>query len=151
MALENLMQKIETKLPHSDKSNAKVSARGVDWHLDHSLKIIAAIAETLKKSDPSQYKPKFSIVKEFILFTGYMPRGKAPSPKPFNQLESIDPEQLKVGFEKAKEAIKGLENLPPNAYFSHPMFGHLNLKVGIKFIKIHSEHHLKIMDDIIAS
>lgn len=146
-----MITRLENALPKAATINPKVSKRGVDWHLEHSLKIINSICDTLVASDPKAFKPKFSIIKTLILWTGKMPRGKAPSPKPFNNKEEIDREQLPIYLKKAKEALVSIENLPAKSHFPHPMFGHLNLKEGKKFIEIHTNHHLAIIDDILKA
>lgn len=146
---ENILISLERAIPEADKSNTKISARGVDWHLDHSLKIINSICSALIQSDPKNYRPKFNLIKWYILLRGSIPRGKAPSPKPFNNKERIDVSQLPELLAGAKEKIKAIENLDPNAHFAHPMFGDLNLEQAKKFINIHTKHHLDIIDDIL--
>jgi hypothetical protein len=150
MSLAKTLQELEDLIPHAAKSAPAVSKRGVDWHLDHSLKIIASISTVLKKSNPADFKPRFSFWKWVILGTGYIPKGRSRSPKPFNQLESIDPASLLPLLEKAKLATQDLEKLPKNAYFEHPFFGHIAQKDAIKFINIHSWHHIKIAKEIVA-
>jgi hypothetical protein len=34
-------------------------------------------------------------------------------------------------------------------YFDHPYFGNLRLNKTIKFLEIHTKHHLEIINDII--
>ena len=145
-----LLKELEASLHHAKKNAPAVSHRGVDWHLDHTLKIINSICETLKKSNPDEFKPKFSLMKSFILFTGYIPRGKGKSPAPFNNKGTIDEENLKVLLQEAKESLESLDDLPQNSHFPHPYFGSLNLKQAKKFIAIHSNHHLKIIKDIVS-
>ena len=36
-----------------------------------------------------------------------------------------------------------------NAYFRHLIFGNLNKKRTIRFLQIHTAHHLKIIQDIL--
>lgn len=147
--LNDLFPIIEKNIFFAEKSNSKISNRGVDWHLNHSLMIINSICENMAKSNPNEYQPKFSILKSFILLTGYIPRGKGRSPKPFNKKEKTSQEELHVLLTKAKAQFKSIEELPKNAHFQHPMFGHLNLKQANRFLYIHTNHHLKIIKDIL--
>lgn len=136
-------------IPLAKKENPLISQRGVDWHLEHTLKIIISIGKTLEDSQPENFKPRFSIMKTVILLTSYIPRGRAKSPKPFNNKEQIDHSQLPHLLASATTMLEKIDQLPSNSYFEHPYFGHLSLSQAKKFIFIHSNHHLKIMQDIV--
>jgi len=42
-----------------------------------------------------------------------------------------------------------LDSLKPGNFVIHPMFGHLNLKATKKMLKLHTRHHIDIINDII--
>jgi hypothetical protein len=149
MSFSKMLHRLENALPQADKSNSNISARGVDWHLDHSLKIITAICKTVSNSKPEYFKPNFNISKYYILWSGRIPRGKARSPKPFNNLEAIDHSSLPQSLKEAQKSLSVLDSLHPNQHFKHPMFGDLNLAQSKKFIHIHTAHHLDIIEEII--
>lgn len=144
-----MLSRLENALPHANKSKSNISSRGVDWHLEHSLKIILAISKTLIDSKPEDFKPQFSFSKYYILWTNRIPRGKARSPKPFNNLEPIDHSSLSKRLEKAQKSLSFLDSLHPKQHFQHPVFGDLNLAQSKKFIHIHTSHHLDIIEEII--
>jgi len=151
MILENEIKTISTIIPHYKKQNNSVSKRGVDWHLDHSLKAILAISESLKKSDPKKYKWTFSFLRTIIFFIGHFPRGKAKAPKITCSNEDIDESILLSQFTLVKKQLLEIETLPENSNFKHPIFGVLNLNQTIKFLRLHTQHHLKITNEIISS
>ena len=49
-----------------------------------------------------------------------------------------------------REKLQMIKNLPSQSYIEHPYFGHLDVKQTLKFLKIHTQHHLKIARDILA-
>jgi hypothetical protein len=149
MSFSKMLHRLENALPQADKSNSNISARGVDWHLDHSLKIITAICKTVSNSKPEYFKPNFNISKYYILWSGRIPRGKARSPKPFNNLEAIDHSSLPQSLKEAQKSLSVLDSLHRKQHFKHPMFGDLNLAQSKKFIHIHTAHHLDIIEEII--
>jgi len=51
-------------------------------------------------------------------------------------------------IEKAKIKLEELRELNPQQFFNHPGFGNLRLKKTIQFLEIHTQHHLKIIEDI---
>ncbi|AFC24622.1 DUF1569 domain-containing protein [Saprospira grandis] len=129
----------------------EVSERGVDWHIEHSLKAAIAMLQAIVDSDPAQFKPKFSPSKSLILATGKIPRGKAKAPKMINNREAIDLSQLPSLLEKSEALLQLVQKQAEKAYFDHPFFGHLRRNQGIKFVAIHTNHHLKIIRDIVAA
>ena len=149
MILQKELDELEKMISGSNTINIKVSAKGVDWHIDHSLKVVNGICGILKKSDPSTYKWKFSFPRLVIFTLGSIPRGKGRSPKSVLPPESISTEDMHAQLEQARIALQELNGLPGKSNFTHPFFGVLNLKQSKKFIRMHTVHHLKIIDDII--
>jgi hypothetical protein len=135
---------------HWDVKNPDVSVESVGWHLLHNLKVINGMIASLAASDPSQYAPKHSWRKWLILLTKKIPRGKARAPK--SALPSqIDKDELDAALDRASLSVLNLLNQSPKQYFTHPMFGDLNTRLTTRFLWIHTEHHLKIVRDILAN
>ena len=150
MYLDQEIKSLRENLKYADKQQHTVSAKGVDWHIYHSLLVISGVCYLLKQSNPKDYKPKFNLLKLVIMTTGIIPRGKARSPKEVLPPEHIDAKKILNLFSKVEEQLKELENLDKNHFYSHHIFGDLNLSKSVKFLSIHSRHHLKIIRDIIA-
>jgi hypothetical protein len=53
-------------------------------------------------------------------------------------------------FEKAKQKTELFEKLPRNKFFTHPVFGDVRLRQAGRVIVIHTDHHIKIINDILA-
>lgn len=151
MILEKELETISTTITHYKKQNNTVSKSGIGWHLDHSLKVVLAISESLKKSDSKKYKWTFSFLRTIIFIIGRFPRGKAKAPKTTTSNEQIDESKLLSQFTLVKKQLLEIEKLPKNSNFKHPIFGVLNLKQAIKFLRLHTQHHLKITNEIISS
>lgn len=145
--IENLNQNIN----FHDISNPIVSTSTIAWQIDHSLKVIIGVIATLKKTKPEKYKPSFNYKRSIVLLIGKIPRGKANAPESVRNYEKIEIEDLKSQIEIAKNSILELENLNPKNHFIHPFFGILNLKQTIRFLNIHTYHHIKIINDILLS
>ena len=150
MFLEKKINELEQNIVHSDKLATNISEKAVEWHIDHSLKVIIAVVNALKHSDPANYKWKFNVIRSYIFTIGSIPRGKGKAPKSVLPDDHITRENLLAQLKKAKDQIKIIENLPLQSNFNHPYFGILNVKMTTKFLDIHTRHHLKIIKDIIA-
>ena len=62
--------------------------------------------------------------------------------------EVILKEDLITQMQLAKTSIATIESLDKNAYFKHPLFGNINKKRLAQFLTLHTNHHLKIINDI---
>ena len=132
-----------------DKLNSDVSAAGVYWHLDHLLQVIIGIGKSLIKSNPEAYKSTFNTPWTYIKTTRKIPRGVGKSPESVKPDGHIKAETLINQIEIAESILGRIQKLPKNAHFNHPYFGTMNLKDALKFVSIHSNHHVKIIKDII--
>ena len=84
----------------------------------------------------------------FIKSINKIPRGKGKAPKVVQPIEPATVALLISKLEIAKNNLNELESLNTNSYFTHPYFGNLNLKKALWFLKLHTNHHLKIIKDI---
>lgn len=146
--LQNLISQLESKIPFYEKTDSSVSNSTVGWQIEHSLKTIYQILQVLKASNPDKYQWKFNKSKLFISILGFIPRGKAKAPKVVLPDENISEESLLSSLQKVKSALQEWESFDKNCYFPHPYFGNLNKKSTEWFLNLHTNHHLKIVNDI---
>ena len=139
------------KLNAFERMKPTVSKSSVGWHIEHSLKTIDLVATACKKSEPSMYQWKFKLNRFLILDVLHkIPRGKAKAPKVVQPEGEITRESLQLHLEKVHQNLENWENLDPNVYFFHPYFGNLDKKATERFLKLHTLHHLNIIEDILA-
>lgn len=152
MSSKKLYQYIDTLESHianHETNNPKVSKATIGWQIDHSLKVINNVSKALQSSNPNDYEKNFSLLGKVFFTLGIFPRGKAKAPKHVKPPEVILKEDLISQIEEAKVNIKTLKDLNDNAFFKHPLFGHVNKKRVNRFLEIHTNHHLKIINDIL--
>jgi hypothetical protein len=149
--LYTLLEELESKIPDSSKINTSVSATSVGWHIEHVLMANSQILTALKQSKPDNYKWKFNLKRIIVFGINKIPRGKARAPKSVQPSREITAENLKTDIQVLKAAVTTLSSLQPNNYFEHPYFGKLNSKAAIRFLNIHTKHHLDIINDILKS
>jgi hypothetical protein len=146
--LDKELQEIQRYLPYRDSVNTEVSEASVAWHLDHSLITVNKIYTRLYKSDESKYKNRFNFTRTLVFTLNKIPRGRAESPKVVRPKELVL-DTIEAHYESALQNIKAFDSLPKKAHFTHPFFGMLNRRQTRKFLKIHTNHHLKIVKDIL--
>jgi len=149
MILEKEYQELKQFLLYTERLNEKISARGVDWHLDHSLKVIIQIVNHLKESKPQDYRADFNWLRMGVFLIGKIPRGKGKSPDTVNHKGKITISELEIQLKEAHQLLQEIEQLPPKCYVNHPVFGVLNRSQTIRFLQIHTRHHVELMNDII--
>jgi len=149
--LSELLKELESRIPNQELINQAISKSTVGWHIEHTLLTINLIIRALKNSNTKDYKRKFNFPRLLVFSMNKIPRGRAKSPKVVQPKDNLNVESLKKHFEIAAERIKGLSGLSTDNFFEHPVFGNLNLKPTIKFLNIHTKHHIKIINDIIKS
>ncbi|MGJ8684558.1 MAG: DUF1569 domain-containing protein [Nonlabens sp.] len=147
--LHNQLQEIEQFIELGAISNPAVSKVDTYWQLDHALRVINGIPQALENSNPKEYQPKFTFMKWMIMTFKKIPRGKGRSPKHVLPEENITKIELTERLGKAMEGLKSIDSLDAQCHFKHPLFGDLNVKQSKKFLWIHTEHHLKIVRDIV--
>ncbi len=144
--LAQQLAEIEAMIPMAETLNTDISHASVGWHLAHCILVINQVTTAVAKSDPSNYKPRYSWIKFYIFLTKNIPRGKAKAPKAVEPIPDMD---LQEALERASLAIINLMSVAPNQFFPHPYFGDLNRGKTIQFLWIHTEHHLKIARDLL--
>ena len=147
--LIQVLNDFEKQAPLYLNNNKFVSEANVGWHIMHSCLVITSISEAIRRSDPSLYKKQFSWKAFLVLLLNKIPRGKAKAPsftQPANEVA------MSVVLQQIADARKSAELLltaDKSQYFTHPIFGDLQLPTAIKFLYVHTYHHEKIIKDIL--
>lgn len=150
-SISQLLNELALNIQYANTINPSISASSVGWHIDHSLMVINQITGTVKASDASAYQWSFNMKRLVVFTTGKIPRGKAKAPKSVIPENTFDEKDVLGKMEKASQNVAMLNELSAKHFFVHPFFGHLNVKATKKMIALHTNHHLAIIKDIIAS
>jgi hypothetical protein len=143
-----LLNQLESYVNTHEKLNDAVSGETIGWHIAHSCQVINTITNVIVHSDPSKAKPKFSGAYYWIILTNKIPRGKAKAPNIVIPKKTISKEEVIEEIELATANLQTLASTGQNKYFTHPIFGDLNVPKTLRFFTVHTNHHLKIIRDI---
>lgn len=149
-SINNQLAEIKQLIPSFENKNDKVSKVSVGWQIDHSLRVMNSIILALEQSDETEYKSKFNFWRTLFLALSFLPRGKGRSPKSVMPEELVLEDDLHRRLSYAFDNVEKLKSLKEHSHFPHPVFGMLKRNEAEKFIRIHTEHHLKIIRDILA-
>lgn len=145
-----IIKELESYIAVKDKRNEAVSTSDVAWQIDHSLKVFNLVSETLIKSNPEEYSSRFNKWRLLLFTIGYFPRGKVKAPKFVRPPEDILIEDLNSQLQLAYQNIEKLKSAHKHVHFKHFIFGVLHKKRTIRFLQLHTTHHLKIIREILS-
>jgi hypothetical protein len=150
--LQHEFDQLEHYFEMGNLHDYSVSKSGTFWHIDHCLRILEAIPQNMATSTRENYAPKSSLLKWLIMTFQWMPRGKARSPEHVRpEAELLTEKDIRQRFQHAYKLTSTIQDMPEYAHFKHPMFGSINKRSTVKFLKIHTHHHLKILRDIVKN
>jgi hypothetical protein len=149
--LKKLLIELESKIPNQELLNPLVSKSSVGWHIEHILLTMNLVIESIHKSNPDNYKRTFNFNRLLVFTLNKIPRGKVKAPRMVRPQEDFTTNSLKNHLEKVNSNLEKFDTLSANNYFEHPFMGQLNLKPTIRFLKIHTNHHINIIKEIIGS
>ena len=147
--LTQLLSKIEAQIPNKELQNPSVSKSDIGWQLDHALKVFNAVSAWTENSNPKEYKRTFNFWRSVLLPLCYIPRGKSRAPKKVLPPDIIRNEDLLSQLQQARQHLEMIKPLPKTSYFNHHMFGLLTKQQTLRFLEMHTKHHLKIVKDIL--
>ena len=147
--LLNVLNDFEKHTPQYMANNIVVSEGKVGWHIIHSCLVISSVTKAIIASDPALYKKKFSWKAFFVLLFNKIPRGKVKAPSFTQPASEVSREMVLQQIAEARKSAESLLTAENNKYFTHPIFGDLQLSTAIKFLYVHTYHHEKIIKDIL--
>jgi hypothetical protein len=147
--INNLLNNLEVQIANYSRWNQTISEGNVGWHIVHSCLVINSVCGAVLKSDASKFIKKFSFKAFLVLLLNSFPRGKAKAPSFTIPSEELSPTSILKSIQAAHASIEALSKADKNQYFTHPIFGDLNTGQTFKFLGVHTNHHLKIIKDIL--
>jgi hypothetical protein len=147
--INNLLDELEEQIANYSKFSLTISEGNVGWHIVHSCLVVNSVCGAVLKSDASKFIKKFSFKAFLVLLINSFPRGKAKAPSFTVPSEELSPANILQSIQDARKSIEALSKADKNQYFTHPIFGDLNTGDTFKFLGVHTNHHLKIIKDII--
>lgn len=129
----------------------EISEKDVRWHLDHIFRVVIGISKVLKESNPQDYRININVNRSYIFINGKIPRGKGEAPDSVFPKNSLSDEELMNSYIIAKKMYNETGSLLAKSNFQHKIFGMMNLRQSRKFMRLHTQHHLDIINEIIVA
>lgn len=149
--LEHLISQLESNVRNCELTVAHISTGSVGWHIEHSLLVLDLVMEALAKSNPGDYKAKFDIRRSALMLTQKIPRGRIKAPTAVRPTINFNEATLQQHISLTRDRLRTIERLSAGKFFTHPFLGDFKLRPAIKFLMIHTQHHFRIIQDIVKS
>ncbi|MCC5874652.1 MAG: DinB family protein [Candidatus Sumerlaeia bacterium] len=99
-------------------------------------------------------RPRFVVIPMFLL--GFIPRGKGKAPEVYFPAPDVDREAVRKNIAESRSGMSWVaQNIHhlgvARGRLAHPILGALNARQWLRFIRIHTTHHLRIIDEIDAA
>ena len=121
-------------------------------HLNHLIRVCHSVVGLLLDPAARTLSRRINFMGRVILHTGRIPRGRAKAPEQFVAVRSESAELL-ASLDALELAIARIPiaDLPKrrDATVKHPRFGGLTPSQALRFIAVHNDHHLRIIDDML--
>lgn len=141
----------------------EVSLWSIAEHLDHvgrvNISSFLAIDRLVagREDDPEVLHsggPKLAMLP--VLLFGRIPRGRAQAPERFFPAADVERESVRATLSESRKglsrtAAKVAALAEARGRIAHPILGNLNARQWLRFVRIHTAHHIRIMDDILAA
>lgn len=140
--------------PKLAKRNERVSGWSPAEHLDHMAKVSLWALRSMAKPAKQPAPKGISLAGRLVLFLGWLPRGigKAPAGVTGQPASVAEIEAALTNLESTLDALP-LDALRASreAVVPHPRFGALTPPQALRLVVVHTNHHLRIIDDILRS
>lgn len=121
-------------------------------HLDHLIRVCHSVITLLLDPAARTLSRKINVMGRIILHAGRIPRGRAKAPEQFIAART-ESAQLIASLDALEQVIARIPigDIPKrkDATVKHPRFGGLTPGQALRFVAIHNDHHLRIIDDML--
>jgi hypothetical protein len=134
--------------------NERVSTWCLAEQLDHTTKVTASVVDVLGDANAPPLDGGINFLGRLVLLFGWIPRGVGKSPRRLTgtHAAATDLEAALAQLAKAFDELP-FDRLRASRtpLVRHPKFGGLTPPQALRFLEVHTRHHLKIVDDILAA
>jgi hypothetical protein len=145
------LNELELLIASADVRAPAVSGWSVGQQIEHTLLTIRGVVAELVKGKSRTQPPKPTLMGRAILAVGRIPRGRGESPIAVLPRSTPGQRELSVLLKRCRESVRHLAAVHDENTFLHPIFGRLDKKGSIRFLSIHTAHHLRIIRDIVKA
>lgn len=89
--------------------------------------------------------------RDMVLVKGVIPRGVIKAPAAGQPTTGLSADELSTMLRKTLTRLEKAASVPEDRTADHPLLGPLTRDEVLRFTEVHTNHHLVIIDEILAS
>ncbi|HEX6100887.1 MAG TPA: DinB family protein [Thermoanaerobaculia bacterium] len=134
--------------------NERVSAWCLAEQLDHVTKVTLSVVNVLGNPDAPRLDGGINVLGRLVLWLNWIPRGVGKSPSRLRGAPAVAADldgaigRLTAAFDALPFDALRASRVP---VVRHPRFGSLTPPQALRFLEVHTHHHLKIIDDMLRT
>jgi len=151
--MKSQISELKDLLSVTDNRIPRVSKWSCHQHVDHMTKVMkVSLSNLLEGERLSHQKPKPNLKAWYVLITGSIPRGRVQAPE-IVMPDTSSAETLLEELRQLEELVERLATKDKDKEFKkrtmrHPALGILGAPHWVRFLKIHNDHHLRIIREL---
>ena len=162
-AIDRLYSRMEAQLQKPEavlRERTDVSGWSAAQQIQHVLlankwALSSIVAMLLGRGDFAESGRK-NLLGTILLRLGRIPRGKAEAPEAARPDPGVPASELLASLQKQRGYLARItekhDEVPAlKQRFNHPILGDFSASDGICFVRVHTSHHLKIVDEILTA
>ncbi len=135
----------------ADRQAPAVSGWSTGMHIHHCGLAMIEICQALAASTPPPPPSRLSLAAAFVFHSGRIPRGKGQAPAISVPEVALSTDELVSILDQSEKLVAEAGDLDPQNWFEHFAFGILKRDRALRLIRIHNNHHLRIIQDILSA
>ncbi len=145
--LDRQFERMRTLVQRAQERDEAVSGWTVGDHLEHICTVAAGFGVVLITGRGPVFEAAMPEARHMVLSDGHIPRGKIKAPPAASPkgLASIDAYTRML--DKTLTRLKSAAQQPDERTADHPLLGTMTRDEVLRFVVVHTAHHLGIIDD----
>ena len=145
------LDELEAWLAKPDRHAAGVSSWSIHKQVEHTALVARQILELVRGLEAGAVGEPGGRIRwpaHLVLALGWIPRGKGVAPPSVLPGEAPDPTAIRSILADVRARQRTRRTPAGGNRAAHPHFGALTARQWLRFLGIHTRHHLKIIRDI---
>ncbi len=128
----------------------QISRWNTEQQIEHATQVVARVLSKLTSEATEPLESPLKPIAKLMLFLGHIPRGRAQAPD-YVRPHKRPPGEILELIESTKQLLKEIQDGKrqlTSAGFHHGFLGYFKQKQWLRFLSVHTDHHLRIVRDI---